>query len=161
MLAHSYFLTIYTFFDQYVPQINQKTRWVPMCWPIRFKAHLALIKTMHGYRGGPCRFPYENWYAPQVKDMLICPSPPPQKIYSAHPDIFLKTVFFHQNMNKISFYKFFIVHTLCVSLKIQIVYYEKFSGGWGWVGQIMASLTCCMDPPPPPPPPPPISLMGQ
>ena len=50
---------------------------------------------------------------PQVKDAVICPPPPPpqkkkKKIQSQ--EIFVKTVFFHQNINKFPFYKFFMVH---------------------------------------------------
>ena len=37
----------------------------------------------------------------------------------------VKTVFFHQNMNKISFYKFFMVHYDYL-IKIVIVYHANF-----------------------------------
>ena len=39
--------------------------------------------------------------------------------------MFVKTVFFHQNMNKISFYKFFMVHYDYL-IKIVIVYHANF-----------------------------------
>ena len=57
----------------------------------------------------------------QVKDAVICqpdpPAPPPPKKKKINKkktkpsqEIFVKTVFFHQNMNTISFYKLFMVH---------------------------------------------------
>ena len=44
--------------------------------------------------------------------------PPPQKKINKlqSQETFVKTVFFHQNMNKISFYKFFMVHYDSLSL---------------------------------------------
>ena len=57
-----------------------------------------------------------QWFVPQTQPPPPNPHPPPpkkkkkKKIYIYSLEIFVKTVFFHQNMNKISFYKFFKVH---------------------------------------------------
>ena len=83
---------------------------------------------------------------PQVEDAVICRAPPPppkKKMQPRYPGILVKTVFFHQNMNKIE-------HHIYMTYMSKPSYFVRNVDSL--LPQVKDAVICRATPPPPPPP---------